>query len=65
MVGRLSPLSWRQGDLDLWAKGLLPPEPRPGAPRLRPACTSAPRSLSHSKSPVPSIKLLPLAKEEK
>ena len=45
--------------------GEVPPDPRPGAPRLLPARTLAPRSLSHSKSPVPSTKLLPLAKEGK
>ena len=45
--------------------GEVPPDPRPGAPRPLPARTLAPRSLSHSKSPVPSTKLLPLAKEGK
>lgn len=41
------------------------PEPWPGAWWMLPACTLAPRSLSRSKLPVPSTKLLPLAKEKK
>lgn len=72
-MGGLSPLYWHQGYHDLWAKrplgaGRCPPpapDPRPGAPQPLPARTLAPRSLSPSKSPVPSTKLLPLAREGK
>lgn len=39
--------------------------PTPGQVLMLPACTSAPRSLSHSKLLVPNTKLLSLAKEEK
>lgn len=41
------------------------PEPWPGAWLMLLACTVAPRSLSHSKLPVPSTKLLPMAKKNK
>lgn len=42
-----------------------PSLPGPGAGLTLPAGTLAPRSLSHSKLPVPNTKLLPLAKRKK